>query len=76
MKEAEPIEGGEIPMLGFETLTWCPIDLRLILPALLSAEEIGWLDAYHGEVREKLAPLVASEAERRWLEAATRPLRR
>ena len=76
VKEAEPIEGGEIPMLGFETLTWCPIDLRLILPALLSPEETAWLDAYHGEVREKLAPLAASEAERRWLEAATRPLRR
>ena len=74
VKEAEPIEGGEIPMLGFETLTWCPIDLRLILPALLSPEEIAWLDGYHGEVREKLAPLVASDGERRWLEQATRPL--
>ena len=74
VKEAEPIEGGEIPMLSFETLTWCPIDQRLILPALLSEEEIAWLDQYHAQVLEKLRPLVTDEDERAWLEAATRPL--
>lgn len=74
VREAEPIAGGDMPMLGFETLTWCPIDLRLIQPDLMTAEEIAWLNAYHGKVREKLVPLINDEAERRWLEAATRPL--
>ncbi|WP_176085357.1 aminopeptidase P family protein [Martelella sp. HB161492] len=72
--EATPVDGGDRPMLGFETLTWCPIDARLIDTALLTREELVWLDAYHGEVRERLSPLVADAAERAWLEAATRPL--
>nr|WP_272210112.1 aminopeptidase P family protein [Marinicella sp. W31]MDC2875976.1 aminopeptidase P family protein [Marinicella sp. W31] len=52
VKEAETIEGGEIPMLGFETLTWCPIDLRLVMPELLTDDERAWLDAYHTETRK------------------------
>src|SRR5690606_12286720 len=30
VKDAEEIAGGDMPMLSFETLTWCPIDRRLI----------------------------------------------
>lgn len=60
-------------MLGFETLTWAPIDRRLIDLALLSGDEIAWLDAYHAQVRDKIGPLVAG-AVREWLELATRPL--
>ena len=33
-------------MLSFETLTYAPIDLRPVLPDLMSADEIGWLNAY------------------------------
>jgi Xaa-Pro aminopeptidase len=40
----------------------------------MTPDEIGWLDAYHARVAEKLLPLVAAET-RPWLEAATRPLR-
>lgn len=60
-------------MLGFETLTFAPIDRRLIEPALLSGDERAWLDAYHAEVFEKIAPLVP-DATRDWLYLATRPL--
>jgi Xaa-Pro aminopeptidase len=65
-------EGGDKDLLGFRTLTLCPIDRRLIEPALLTAEERGWLDAYHARVREELSPLVGEAAA--WLEAATGPL--
>ena len=58
-------------MLAFETLTLAPIDLNLVEPALLSAEEVAWLDAYHARVRETVAPLV-DEATAAWLEEATR----
>ncbi|AUH63053.1 aminopeptidase P family protein [Paracoccus zhejiangensis] len=68
--EAEP--GRE--MLGFETLTLCPIDRRLIDLAVLSPEEIDWLDAYHARVRDEIAPLVEGAA-RDWLTRETRPLR-
>jgi Xaa-Pro aminopeptidase len=72
--ETRTIEGAERPMMGFETLTLAPIDRALVAPALMSAAEIAWLDAYHGRVRDALAPLVEGE-DRRWLEEATRPLR-
>ena len=61
-------------MDAFETLTLAPIDARLIEPALMTAEEIAWLDAYHARVAATLGPLVAADT-REWLKAATRPLR-
>src|SRR5262249_45958940 len=67
------IPGAERPMLGFETLTLAPIDRTLVEPALLGAEEIAWLDAYHARVRETLTPLVDA-ATATWLAAATRAL--
>jgi Xaa-Pro aminopeptidase len=72
----DDIEGGDRAMMGFETLTLCPIDRRLIDPALLTSEEIAWLDAYHARVGEALGPLISDEAVSRWLTAATRPLSR
>ena len=66
-------EGGERDMLGFETLTLCPIDRTLVDTGLLSRDEVAWLDAYHRRVRETVGPLVDAQA-RAWLEAATRPL--
>jgi Xaa-Pro aminopeptidase len=70
---APEIPGAEKPLNAFETLTLAPIDRRLVLPALLTAEESTWIDGYHGRVRETLSPLVDSET-RAWLAAATRPL--
>jgi len=67
------VAGGERPMLGFETLTLAPIDLALVEPRLLDADEIAWLDAYHGRVRKTLSPLVDAPT-RRWLMLATRRL--
>jgi len=58
-------------MLSFETLTLAPIDLRLVLPELLTEQERHWLDAYHSRVRETLAPML-SDKESAWLEQATR----
>jgi Xaa-Pro aminopeptidase len=66
--EPTDIPGGERPMHGFETLTLAPIDRRLIDPALLSPDEIDWLDAYHARVLAELGPLVEPPV-RRWLEA-------
>jgi Xaa-Pro aminopeptidase len=69
----ESIEGGDRPMLAFETLSLCPIDRRLIAPALLTEAEVAWLDAYHARLLPALGRLL-DPAEREWLEAATRPL--
>lgn len=59
--------------LSFETLTLCPIDLRLVDPALLTEAEREWLNEYHRVVREELSAGL-DEADRAWLEQATRPL--
>jgi Xaa-Pro aminopeptidase len=71
--EMRTIAGGERPMLGFETLTFAPIDLSLVEPKLMDADEIAWLDAYHARVRKTLSPRVDS-ATRAWLTKATRRL--
>ena len=70
---AEAIDGGDLAMHRFETLTFAPIDRRMIVPSLLETWEIDWLDAYHGEVRGLLTELLDAE-DGAWLAAATRPL--
>ena len=64
--EPRHIEGGERAMLGFETLTFAPIDRRLIDADLLSTGERDWVDAYHGEVWDKISPLVEGDVKS-WL---------
>jgi Xaa-Pro aminopeptidase len=73
------VEGGEKPLLAFETLTLAPIDRRLIALGLLSAEEVAWLNAYHARVREEIGPRLDGKADaktRTWLARATATLRR
>ena len=49
-------------MLGFETLTLCPIDTTAIERSMLGADEVAWLNDYHATVRARLAPLLAGAA--------------
>ena len=69
----DEIEGGERPMLGFQALTLAPIDRRLIVKEMLSADEHAWVDRYHARVLAEIGPLVDPDT-RSWLEAATAPL--
>jgi len=59
---------GEI--LGFETLTLCPIDTRCIDFSLLRQDEVEALNRYHAEVRHRLSPMLAAEALS-WLQTRT-----
>ncbi|UXN05521.1 aminopeptidase P family protein [Bartonella sp. HY761] len=61
VQDAEPIDGGEIDMHSFETLTLCPIDQSLIDSTMLTLEERQWLNAYHAKVYEKLSPFVSGD---------------
>ena len=56
--------------MGFETLTFAPIDRRLVNVALLSSEELSWLNTYHQSVYDKLAYRL-DEGERAWLKEMT-----
>jgi len=73
--EAPAQEDNGRAMLSFETITFAPIDRRLVETALMTAEEIAWLDGYHAEVRTRVSPALAA-ADRAWLEAATAPIGR
>jgi Xaa-Pro aminopeptidase len=67
-REAGSSEFGDF--LEFETLTLCPIDTRCLLPELLSEQERTWLNAYHQQVCERLAPLLEGAALQ-WLRERT-----
>ena len=72
--EAQAVAGGDDrEMLAFDTLTYAPIDRRLIDTRNLSPVEIDWLNAYHREVAEKIGPLLSGETAL-WLGRATAPL--
>ncbi|MDG1471586.1 MAG: aminopeptidase P family protein [Ascidiaceihabitans sp.] len=60
-------------MLNWRTLTFAPIDRRLIDIDLLDADSLAWLNAYHAETFDKIGPRVAPETKE-WLRQATRPL--
>jgi len=66
----EDIDGGDRPMMGFETLTLAPLDRTLIMADMLSAQERDWLNAYHQRVWEAVQGLVDDETQP-WLKAAT-----
>ncbi len=72
---AADIPGAERPMNKFEALTLAPIDRRLVDLALMSGDELGWLNDYHARVRREVYPLL-DEATKVWLERATEPLTR
>ena len=75
VQKAPPLPGGdeERKMLHWRTLTHVPVDTRLIVTEMLSRAERDWLNAYHAEVRENIAPRVG-KAAKLWLDGATAPL--
>lgn len=72
-RELTTADGEFGEFLTFETLTLCPIDTRPIIRALLTQEEVDWLNAYHAEVRARLTPHL-DEKVGQWLEEKTRPI--
>jgi len=67
------IEGAEKEMLGFETLTFAPIDRRLIDAEMLEPEEIAWLNCYHAHVLARIGTRL-SGADLAWLQQACAPI--
>lgn len=53
----------------FETISYCPIDLRAVNVDLLTQEEIDWLTTYHNDVYDKLSPFL--EEEKQWFKEIT-----
>ena len=56
--------------LGFETLTLCYIDTKLVIPSMLSVREHAWLNKYHQMVYDLISPHL-NEEEKAWLKEKT-----
>jgi Xaa-Pro aminopeptidase len=67
------IDGAEKEMLGFETLTFAPIDRRLVDAEMLEPEELVWLNCYHAHVLARIGPSL-SGADLTWLQVACAPI--
>lgn len=57
----------------FETLTLCPFDIQLFDTAIMTDDEIAWVNEYHQQVCKKLLPLLDAEAQE-WLINKTQPI--
>jgi len=70
-----PLPGAdpERSFLEFETLTYVPIDRRLIVLEDLAPQERDWIDSYHAACRTALMPRLGAPAQD-WLERVTQPL--
>lgn len=75
VRPASDLESGDKHriMLHWETLSYAPIDTRLIDLALLDDVSRGWLNAYHQMVAEKIGPRL-SQTAKLWLDTATAPI--
>ncbi|MCF8708167.1 aminopeptidase P family protein [Rhizorhapis sp. SPR117] len=71
--ERRGIAGAEQEMMGFETLTFAPLDRNLVHVAMLTDAERDWLNGYHASVLEVVGPQLEGTA-RTWLEEACAPL--
>lgn len=71
--EPREIAGAEQPMLGFETLTFAPLDRNLIDSSMLNEAERSWVNAYHAKVMDVLGPELEAD-DRAWLISECRPL--
>ena len=56
--------------LGFETLTLCYIDTKLVIPSMLSLREHAWLNKYHQMEYDLVSPHLTEE-EKAWLKEKT-----
>ena len=70
---ANPTETEFGDFLNFETITYCPIDTRLIEPSLLDQTETDWLNDYHSQVYAELKDRVEGAALE-WLTERTKAI--
>jgi len=67
------VPGGDKEMLGIETLTYVPIEKKLIDVLMLSDREREWLNDYHAKVLALIGPQLDGD-DKAWLERQCAPL--
>ena len=73
MPVSQPTETEFGKFLNFETVTYCPIDTRLVEPKLLTQIEKDWLNDYHRQVYAELNERVSGAAFT-WLTERTKAI--
>lgn len=68
--------GKTMPKYGFDVVTMCPIDRRLIDPSMMTRKQLKWLNDYHEKVYQSLASRLDNEQDKEWLRQATVPLKK
>lgn len=66
-----------VGFLGFEAVTLFPIQTKMLVPSMLTAEEINWLNDYHEMCRELVGEALRERGKMsafRWLLKETEPL--
>lgn len=71
VRKAEKNEYGQF--MNFEVITFAPIDLDAIDESLLLKDERVYLNNYHKQVYDKIAPYL-NEEEKQWLKIYTREI--
>lgn len=70
VRKDEKLSSEDSEFLGFETITFCPIDLRLIDREIMTDEEVEWFNDYHRQVFDNLSPHL-DENHKNWLKDRT-----
>jgi len=60
-KADTPNNFGDKGFLGFEHVTMCPIQTKLIDKTVFTAEEVRWLNDYHTEIFKKVSGLLQND---------------
>lgn len=61
----------------FENLTFVPIQKKMIIPEMLTSEEVTYINNYHSQCRDKVAPLLQEMNKKEalnWLLRETEPV--
>ena len=72
-----PFRFGGQSYYGSERLTMCPIQKKMMNPDLMTENEINWVNAYHKQVYDAIAPRLEADQDTEaleWLKDATSPL--
>lgn len=65
---------GNKKYLGFEKLTFIPIDKNLIAVESLNDQEIDWVNSYHSQVWDNISPRLSCKKDLDWLRVKTAPI--
>ncbi|KAA1084283.1 hypothetical protein PGT21_023200 [Puccinia graminis f. sp. tritici] len=70
-----PNENNTKPFLGFENLTMCPIQTKLLDLSLLNQNQVEWINSYHQLVLDKLSPRLTHDSRAlNWLKKECQPI--